>query len=93
MSQPNTLVGGWTTYRAELSEEETKVFNEAFKGFVGVQYNPVAVASQVVAGVNYRYFCNARAVIPDPQNQAAIVSIYKPLNDTAVIKNIKEIKV
>ena len=38
VTQESTRVGGWTTYSCDMSEEALKVFEKAFKGFVGVSY-------------------------------------------------------
>ncbi len=80
VTQESTRVGGWTTYSCDMSEEALKVFEKAFKGFVGVSYTPVAVATQVVEGTNYSFFCNAKGAYPNAPNEAAIVDIYQPLN-------------
>ncbi len=82
-------VGGWTTFSSKMSDEETAIFNAALDGLLGVKYTPVAVASQVVSGTNYCYFCNAQAVYPGATNEAATVHIYKPLSGDAHITEIK----
>ena len=51
MSTENIL-GGWSEYTAPISAEDMNVFNEAVQGLLGVHYTPVAVAKQVVAGMN-----------------------------------------
>lgn len=77
MSTQQTLLGGWTPYHP-LTAEDQKVFNEAMNGFVGVAYTPELVSTQVVAGTNYRYKCNASL----PQGGftwEAMVEIYAPI--------------
>ncbi|WP_421207133.1 hypothetical protein [Aeromonas enteropelogenes] len=54
MSEQAVLVGGWTAYH-KLTAEDQAVFDQALKGFVGVQYVPFEVSTQVVAGTNYRF--------------------------------------
>lgn len=85
------MVGGYTTYSCEISEEAKASFEEAMANFTGVVYNPVAVASQIVSGINYRFFCNARIVIPETTNDGAIVTIFQPLpgRGKATITDIK----
>jgi hypothetical protein len=73
------LLGGWTGFRAPLTAEAKKAFDEAMHGLVGVVYTPVAFASQVVAGINYCYLCNAKGVYPGARESAAMVHIYQPL--------------
>lgn len=91
MSNTATLVGAFTPYTSEISKEAQAAFDEAFNGFVGVSYAPVAVSQQIVAGINYNFFCNTKSATRFPEEGAAIVSIYKPLEGAAHITNIKEI--
>ena len=85
------LAGGWSEYSCDISPEALKAFEEAMSGFVGVGYSPVAVAQQVVAGMNYNFFCNARVVVPNAPNGAALVSIYQPLEGKAGITHIERL--
>jgi hypothetical protein len=87
-SESNLMPGGWTPYSCVISPEAQKAFDTAFKGFVGVKYIPVAVATQVVAGVNYCFFCNARVVYPKAPNKAAMILIYAPLDGPPTIISI-----
>ena len=73
------LVGGWTDYSCEISAEAKKSFDEAMKGLVGVTYTPVAVASQLVAGMNYSFFCNTVVSDREGTKGAAIVPVFQPL--------------
>ena len=83
------ILGGWSIFRTGITKEEKHIFEEAFKGFVGVSYSPIAVATQVVQGTNYSFFCNAKGVYPNAPNQAAMVTIYDPLNGIAHITKIE----
>jgi hypothetical protein len=87
----NQLLGAFSPYTCKIPNEAKDAFNEAMKNFVGVVYEPIAVSQQVVAGMNYHFFCNTESVTPYPVSGAAIVSIYKPLNEGAIITNIKPI--
>jgi hypothetical protein len=87
MSTEN-IMGGWSEYTAPISAEDMKVFNDALNGFVGVNYTPVAVAKQVVAGMNYSFFCNKKGVYPGALNEAATVLIYFPPSGTPHITAI-----
>jgi len=82
------IVGGYSPYTCDISPEAKKSFDEV-KFPIGVDYTPVAVSTQLVAGSNYNFFCNARAVTPSAYNEAAIVSIYAPLKGRAHITGIK----
>ncbi|MBV5281641.1 MAG: hypothetical protein JZU53_04310 [Paludibacter sp.] len=85
------LLGGWSAYSTTISSEAKKAFDEAFKGFVGVGYKPLAVSQQVVSGMNYRFFCNAKGVYPGAVDYAALVEIYDPLQHPAHITSIKKV--
>lgn len=84
-------VGAYNTYTCDISPEAKKSFDEAVAEIIGVDYTPVAVSTQVVAGLNYKFFCNARAVTPSAYNEAAIVSIYASLEGTAHVTDIKPV--
>lgn len=90
MSNTNEL-GAFSAYTCEIDKDQQAAFDEALEGLVGVGYNPVAVSQQVVAGMNYHFFCNTKLITARPRNGAAIVSIYKPLKGEAHITNIKTI--
>ncbi|ADQ80267.1 hypothetical protein Palpr_2131 [Paludibacter propionicigenes WB4] len=78
-------VGAWTAYSTSISAEAMAAFKEALKGHVGVNYTPLAVASQMVSGTNYRFLCDAQVVYPDAPHYGALVPVYKPLNGPAVL--------
>ena len=82
------LVGAYSLYTFKIENEAQQAFDEAIKGILGVKYTPVAVSQQVVAGLNYKFFCNTQSVSPFPHNAAAIISIYKPLNGNAHVTGI-----
>ncbi len=84
-----TIPGGWTEYRGDIPNDVMDTFNQAFEGFVGVHYIPVAYAQQVTSGMNYSFFCNASGVYPHSTSQPSTVDIYKPLEGNPEIKEIK----
>lgn len=88
--ETNANPGGWTSFRP-LTSEDKDVFNKALNGLVGVGYEPLLVATQVVAGINYRFFCNAKVVYPNAPYYAAIILIFKPLQGDAHITSIQRV--
>lgn len=70
--------GGYTQQREPTAEELT-LFKTAMATLDGVNYVPESVATQVVAGKNYRFVCKATPVVPNPQSFHAAVVIYQPL--------------
>jgi hypothetical protein len=85
----NAIPGGWSAYTTNISSEAMQVFETAMK-IVGVNYEPLAVATQVVAGTNYSFFCNAQGVYPGAQNEGAMVDIYLPPNGIPHITSISK---
>lgn len=89
MSAQENLVGGWTAYHA-LTPKDKEVFKEALAGFVGVNYTPEEVATQLVNGTNYRY--KTKATLPGSSDSwQAIVEIYAPINGKPHITQIHRI--
>lgn len=68
-------VGGYTRQRS-LTADERQLF-EQIVDIDGTTYKPRSVATQVVAGTNYRFVCKAR----DDAGKRfdAVIVIYKPL--------------
>lgn len=71
-------VGGWTPFRF-LTEEDYILFCKATQKLYGVKYEPVLVSTQMVAGTNYAFICNATTTTNPPMNYIAKVTIYQPL--------------
>jgi len=82
------IVGAYSPYSCPMDEEAKEVFKKAFEGFVGVKYSPVAVATQVVAGMNYSFFCNSQGIYPQAVSHPAMVNIQVPLNGEPTVTNI-----
>jgi len=77
-----SLSGGYTEDR-DLTDEDMAVFEQAMAGLLGVTYEPTRVATQVVAGLNYRFTCTATIVVPGAEPYTAYVYIFQPLGDGA----------
>ena len=85
------MVGAWTEYKSSIPAEAKKVFDDAFEGFVGVQYTPIAYATQVVSGENYSFFCNAIGVYPGAISFPALIDIYKHPNEKPHLTQIRRL--
>ncbi|AZC37567.1 MULTISPECIES: hypothetical protein [Pseudomonas] len=89
MSAQENFVGGWTPYH-ELTPKDREVFKEALAGFVGVNYTPEKVSTQVVNGTNYRYL--SKATVPGSSDSwQAVVEIYAPIKGKPHITQIHRI--
>lgn len=82
--------GGWANFRA-LTEEEKAIFSKALEKFEGVNYTPIAVATQVLSGINYKFFCNSQVIYPNAPNKTAMVTIYVPVDGPIHVTEIKPI--
>lgn len=83
--------GGYSTFRTDITREEMEVFNSAMRQIIGVNYEPIAVSTQVVAGMNYKFLCNAAIAYPNAFNYAVLITIYKPLDGPVHIESIEKI--
>lgn len=84
------LMGGWSAW-GPITPEEKLVFTTALEGFVGVNYQPQLVSTQIVAGTNYRYKCAASLPGSSGNGWEAIVQIFQPLQGSAHITHITPI--
>jgi len=81
-------VGGWDEYEP-LTEEEKTIFQTCMT-LKGVDYIPLLVAKQLVAGYNYCYFCMTRSVTLEPKFGFAKVTIYAPVKGEPMLESIVE---
>lgn len=81
-SEPSQHVVGGYTKPHSLSDQEQEIFLRATASLQGVEYKPMNVATQIVAGVNYRFLCKAWRLDEkgkrDKRYYATIV-VHKPL--------------
>lgn len=57
----NQMLGGWSRYTTKMSQHDMHVLEEAthmINSEDQVEYEPIAVATQIVSGKNYSFFCN-----------------------------------
>lgn len=91
--QGNAMAGSYGSYHL-VTEEEKEIFKSAVN-LVGVDYEPLAVATQLVAGRNYRFVCNAKVVYSQDISHLALVTIFQPFAaegpNTPVVTDIKRL--
>ena len=63
LTGPQVTVGGWTVPEShEVTAEHKKIFKEAISKIDGYSHEPVALlATQLVAGTNYCFYCKSTA--------------------------------
>ena len=73
------------------------IFNYAMKDHLGVRFTPLAVASQVVAGMNYIFICSGIPVVLHPEAKLYAVKISTQLGHCVApivrIESINEIDI
>lgn len=86
-SAEGDVVGGWAeTESPEMTDEAKKALEKACETLTGAEYTPVALlATQVVAGTNYRIICESKPSIPSPERGYVIVTVYSDLEGNAEI--------
>ncbi len=86
------ITGGWTPAEdPAVTEELQAVFEKGTEGLLGVGYTPVAfLGSQVVAGTNYAFLCQARVVYPDAKPTFVVVFLYKDLSGNVSVLSIAD---
>lgn len=72
------MTGGYTQQKP-LGDQERELFRQVTHGMTGVSYTPESVATQIVAGTNYRFICTAKSATLNPETYQAEVIVFKPL--------------
>ena len=88
-------VGGWTPAAdPSITDEVMAVFEKGTEGLTGVDYVPVAyLGSQVVAGTNHCFLCQATVVYPDAEPGYALMYLYEDLQGNVSVMNIADLDI
>ena len=91
-STDNDVDGGWTeNYSLEMTDDAKTALEKACEMLTGAEYTPVALlATQIVAGTNYRIICESRPAVPVPECGYVIVTVYADLEGNAEITDTIE---
>ena len=94
-SAEGTLCGGWTPSEDPAVTEELKaLFDRGTEALTGASYIPVAyLGSQVVAGTNHAFLCQAVTAYPGSLETApayAMVYLYEDLSGQVSILSIAD---
>ena len=89
------LVGGWAPAEDyTVTEERQALFEKGLEGLLGVNYVPVAyLGSQVVAGTNHVFLCQATVVYPDAQPYYVLIYLYEDLQGQVTVLNIADLDI
>ena len=85
--------GGWAEPASPaVTDEALTALTKACEMLAGMEYTPVALlGTQVVAGVNYRILCEAKATVPGAETEYAILTVYADPQGNAEITDTAEI--
>ena len=91
--EEENLVGGYTEVEdGAITAELQEIFDKASEGLVGATYTPKElVATQVVAGTNYKFLCDGVKTTNPPVKGEYYVTVYKDLKGNCSIGEIEVI--
>ncbi|MBQ7204150.1 MAG: hypothetical protein IJS03_09110 [Eubacterium sp.] len=84
--------GGWVeTQTPEMTDKANKALEKACETLTGAEYTPIALlATQLVAGTNYRILCESTPSVPNAESGYVIVTVYADLEGNAEITDTAE---
>lgn len=93
-STEGNIVGGWAEPESlEMTDDAKKALEKACETLTGAEYTPVALlATQIVAGMNYRMICKSKPAVPFPECGYVIVTVYADLQGNAEITDTIEFR-
>jgi len=80
-------MGGWTNPEPP-TDKDMAVFDAAFGKLSGLSYQPLLVATQIVNGTNYAFFCEANAATATPQTGFVMAEAHESLEGIVTRTNI-----
>ncbi len=92
--EKENLPGGWAEVTDKTITDELKdIFSKALEGLMGASYEPLElVATQVVAGTNYRFLAKGTKTTNPVTNGTYYVEVYKDLSGNVSLLNIETIE-
>ena len=84
--------GGWSeAENFTVTDDAKKALEKACETLTGAEYTPVALlATQVVAGTNYRILCESKETVPNAEAKYVIVTVFADLEGKAEITQTDE---
>jgi len=84
-------LGGWQEKDEEVTGDALVAFNKAIEGLTGAKYEPIKLmASQVVAGMNYKILCDVTVVGVNQKAEKKVVIIYEDPGNNCSITSIED---
>lgn len=85
------MPGGWE-FQPYLTNYDSFIFYNAIGQHEDYFYHPIAVAKQVVNGINYRFMTIAEPKRPDLTPHFAVVDIFQPPGGAAYATGITPVQ-
>jgi hypothetical protein len=82
--------GGWSAFTKPVGDA-LQLFESTFKKLVGVSYQPVLVATQVVSGINYLFLANATLATLISASYPVVIRIGVDAGGRSTIQGIKRL--
>ena len=80
-----------TAETLNIPKDARNAFTKAVENYDGVDLKPIALlATQIVSGTNYMYFCQSTTVTQKPETSYVIVIVYKDLKGNSKITSVKD---
>jgi len=86
---PTHMFGGWQNWHFGMTARAQAVLTEADHHLIGVNYKGLAFTTQVVAGTNYQFLCEASVVIPGAVPYVALMSVTQHLTGPVVVTGVQ----
>ena len=87
-----TLAGGWETLDKHINAELQDIFDKAMQGYVGMNLKPLKlIGTQIVAGRNYRFYCEGSPVVLNPEIKNYYVTVYQDLKGNCSITDVSDV--
>ncbi len=88
------VCGGWIEAEDKTVTIKLKdIFDKAIAEYDGVALEPVElIATQVVAGTNYKFLCKGTPVTEEPVEKKFEVIIYKDLEGSCSVSTVVELE-
>lgn len=88
----NITSEGFTCFR-DVVDEEKDLLDRALKDQNGVKHIPLAVATQIVNGINYAYFCITKGISTGNGHYNNLIIIHKPISGDIFVKEVRKVKI
>ncbi|SHN66363.1 Sbal_3080 family lipoprotein [Desulfovibrio litoralis] len=92
INKAELVVGGYSAER-NLVADDQRVFDQVLQSAAAVEYTPLKVSTQVVAGTNYKFYTKAKTITPEQKTSYVYIYVFKPLGeDKPILTKIEPVE-